>query len=193
MQTKTQVRERAGANRPPLKAARGAGQVAAIRQLPMEQKVLVLAIGGLCAIGLPMVLAASDVLSIDSGLAPYAMFERQAMFLVAGLLVAFVASRVSLSSLRRWNVLLFLAGLALLTAVLVPGVGQSSGGASRWIPAGPLQIQPSELMKIAIVLFAADMLARRAHRTDYWPAMVRPLGIALILAAGLILLQPDLG
>jgi cell division protein FtsW len=193
MQAKSRPQQRAEAPRPRAKAVPKGGQVAALRRLPMEQKVLVLAIGGLCAIGLPMVLAASAVLSIDSGLAPYAMLERQAMFLAAGMLVAFAASRVALQTLRRWNVVLFLVGLGLLTAVLVPGVGQSSGGASRWIPAGPLQIQPSELMKIAMVLFAADMLARRSKRTDYWAAMVRPLGFALVLAAGLILLQPDLG
>ncbi|MGH9169279.1 MAG: putative lipid II flippase FtsW [Acidimicrobiales bacterium] len=170
----------------------GLGRVT-LRRLPMEQKVLVASVVGLSAIGLPMVLAASDVLSIDSGQSPYVMLERQILFLAVGLVVAFLASRIPLRQLRRWNVLLFLAVLALLAAVLVPGVGQSAGGASRWIPAGPLQIQPSELMKIAIVLFASDMLARRSERKDYWAAMVRPLGIALVLAAGLILLQPDLG
>jgi cell division protein FtsW len=168
-------------------------QVVALRRLPMEQKVLVASIGGLCVIGLPTVLAASAVLTIDSGETAYSMLERQAMYLCAGLVVAWAASRVSLATVRRWNVVLFLGVVALLTAVLVPGVGQSSGGASRWIGAGPLQIQPSELMKIAMVLFAADMLARRDDRADFWAAMVRPLAIALGLAAGLILLQPDLG
>lgn len=168
-------------------------KLAGLRRFSLEQKVLLVSITGLCCIGLPMVLAASAVLSINSGAAPYSMTERQAMFLGAGLLVAIVASRLSIRGLRRMNVLIFLSVIGLLTAVLVPGIGQNAGGASRWIPAGPIQIQPSELMKIAIVLFAADMLARRANREDHWRAVVRPLGTALVLAAGLIMLQPDLG
>jgi cell division protein FtsW len=168
-------------------------RVVPIRRLPMEQKVLVGAIGGLCVIGLPMVLAASDVLSIDAGQAPYALLEKQSLFLALGLLVAFVASRIPLEQMRRWNIVGYFGVILMLGAVLVPGIGQNAGGASRWIPAGPLQIQPSEFMKPAMVLFAADMLARRGSRPDHWRAVVRPMAIALIVAAGLIMMQPDLG
>ena len=58
---------------------------------------------------------------------------------------------------------------------------------------GPIQIQPSELMKLAVVVFAADLLARRAKRSDQWNAVVRPLLVFMVLAAVLIIKQPDLG
>ncbi len=175
------------------------GEKAAANRLPtlsamsLEQKVLLVSVAGLGTVGLPMVLAASDVFSINSGATPYALMERQGIFLGAGLVLAVVASRLPTSFFRRWNIVFLISAMALLAAVLVPHVGVSSGGASRWIAAGALQIQPSELMKIAIILFAADLLARRGGRDDHWAAVVRPMVIALVLAAGLIMLQPDLG
>jgi cell division protein FtsW len=75
----------------------------------------------------------------------------------------------------------------------VPGLGHFAGGSSRWIGIGPFQLQPSELMKLAIVVFAADVLARRAKRRDQWQAFVRPLFLFMGLAAVLIVKQPDLG
>ena len=80
-----------------------------------------------------------------------------------------------------------------LIVVFVPGIGQYSGGSSRWVGIGPIQIQPSELMKLAVVVFAADLLARRAKRSDQWNAIVRPLLVFMVLAAVLIIKQPDLG
>src|SRR5208283_3196520 len=62
-----------------------------------------------------------------------------------------------------------------------------------WIGIGPFQLQPSELMKLAIVVFAADVLARRAKRRDQWQAFVRPLFLFMAAAAMLIVKQPDLG
>ena len=82
---------------------------------------------------------------------------------------------------------------SLLVVVFVPGIGHFSGGSSRWVGVGPIQIQPSELMKLAMVVFAADLLARRAKRRDQWNAVVRPMLVFLAFAGVLILKQPDLG
>jgi cell division protein FtsW len=100
---------------------------------------------------------------------------------------------VPASLLRRFRFALVLVSLALLVVVFVPGVGHYAGGSSRWIGAGPIQIQPSELMKLAMVVFAADLLARRAKRRDQWHAVVRPLLMLMGVAAVLIVKQPDLG
>jgi len=98
-----------------------------------------------------------------------------------------------MTRLRRLRFLLPFGVMGLLVVVFAPGVGHYAGGSSRWIGVGSIQLQPSELMKISIVVFAADLLARRAHRPDHWAAVIRPLLIVLGLAAGLILAQPDLG
>jgi cell division protein FtsW len=83
--------------------------------------------------------------------------------------------------------------MALLVVVFLPGIGHVAGGSSRWIGVGPIQVQPSELMKISMVVFAADLLARRWKRRDHWVAIVRPMLTVLAVAAALIMAQPDLG
>ena len=84
---------------------------------------------------------------------------------------------------------MFIAGASLL-AVLV--AGRSAGGASRWLGTGSLQFQPSELAKLALVLFAADVLARREGKLD-WVYRAGPVLIAMGIFAILILKQPDMG
>jgi cell division protein FtsW len=160
----------------------------------LEFRVLLLAVVGLSLIGLPMVLSASSVLSVLSGAAPYSLFAKQCTFLLVGIAVAVVAYRfMPMKRLRHFRFLMLFGVMGLLVVVFLPGVGHYAGGSSRWIGVGSIQVQPSELMKISIVVFAADLLARRAHRADYWAAVVRPLLTVLIAAAGLILAQPDLG
>lgn len=192
-------RRRSPASRAPDRAARaaraaeGAEPVRAAPASHLEHRVLVGSIFCLCLIGLPIVLSASAVSSIQAGASPYSLFERQAMFLAIGLAVAVVASRISMQWLRRLRLVLLGGSLLLLLAVFMPGIGHVAGGSSRWIGVGPIQIQPSELMKLAVVVFAADLLARRARRPDTWRAVVVPLLILLGLAGVLIMKQPDLG
>lgn len=156
--------------------------------------MLFVAIAGLSLIGLPMVLSASAVNSVLSGSSPYSLFERQCVFMGIAVVVGMLAYwLVPMSRLRRFRHVLPFGVMALLIAVFVPGIGHYAGGSSRWIGVGSIQVQPSELMKIAIVIFAADLLARRSARTDYWASVVRPLLIILAIAAGLIMKQPDLG
>jgi cell division protein FtsW len=192
--TRTPGRAAAGKSAP--KATRApARQPArtAAHRTSVEQRVLFVAVAGLSLAGLPMVLSASAVLSVLSGATAYSMFERQCVFMAAAVAVGLISSRLPLERLRRLTIPLFLVVALLLVAVLVPGVGHNAGGSSRWFSIGPIQLQPSELMKLGMIMFAADLLARRAHRTDHWHAVVRPLLVALVLAAGLIMKQPDLG
>jgi cell division protein FtsW len=161
--------------------------------LNVEAKVLLAAVAGLCLLGLPIVLSASAPGSILSGASPWSYVIRQCIYMAIGVSGAVVASRVPATLVRKLRLLLPFAALALLVVVFVPGVGHDAGGSSRWIGFGPIQIQPSEVMKLAMVVFAADLLARRAKRRDQWNAMVRPLLVLLALAAVLIVKQPDLG
>jgi cell division protein FtsW len=83
--------------------------------------------------------------------------------------------------------------LGLLLAVLVPGLGVTAGGSSRWIGFGMLRLQPSELMKLALVLFAADIVVRRTDRNAPAKLVIAPVMGALIVSAALIIKQPDMG
>ena len=159
----------------------------------LEHRVLLGSVFGLCLIGLPIVLSASAVPSVQAGSSVYSLFLKQSLFLAIGLGVAAVAARVRADVLRRLRFVLPLASISLLIAVFMPGIGHDAGGSSRWIGAGPIQIQPSELMKLAIIVFAADLLARRAKRADHWRAVVLPLLQLLAFAGILIMKQPDLG
>ena len=169
------------------------GRASRAGPLSLEAKVLLASVGGLCLLGLPIVLSASAPGSILSGGSPWSYVTRQCMYMAIGVAVAVVASRTPPELVRRSRLVALFAGLALLVAVFVPGVGHYAGGSSRWIGIGPIQVQPSELMKLAMVVFAADLLARRADRRDQWNAMVRPLLVVMGLAAVLIVKQPDLG
>ena len=89
---------------------------------------------------------------------------------------------------------LFLAGaIGLLVLVLVPGLGLEVNGACAWLGFGSFRIQPSEIVKLALLVFVADLLARRAHRIENTRLTLRPVLVVFLVVAGLIMLQPNLG
>jgi cell division protein FtsW len=90
----------------------------------------------------------------------------------------------------RWG---FLAGVLLLVVVLVPGVGKGALGARRWIALGPLNLQPSELMKLACVLYAADFTVRKQDFMHDFSKGFLPMAGVMAVVGALLLLQPDLG
>ncbi|MGD0874208.1 MAG: putative lipid II flippase FtsW [Acidimicrobiales bacterium] len=162
-------------------------------QLSLEAKVLFASVGGLCLLGLPIVLSASAPGAILAGGSPWSYVIRQSIFMGCGVSAAAIVSRTPLGLIRKLRFVLPVVAFCLLVVVFVPGLGHYAGGSSRWIGIGPIQVQPSELMKLALVVFAADVLARRAKRRDQWQAFVRPLFLFMSVAAILIVKQPDLG
>ena len=155
---------------------------------------LTILVTGLSCFGLVVVLSASSIVSITSSGSPWSMFEKQAMWTVIGAFGFIVASRVDLALLRRAAVPLLVVSGVLLVAVFAPKLSSGAvGGSSRWIGAGPLKIQPSELSKLAFCLFAADLVARRAGAEDERRQIVYPLFTILGIFAILILKQPDMG
>jgi cell division protein FtsW len=174
------------------------GPPAPATRLPRRERVptrlaILGLVGALCAVGLVMVLSASAYTSLQYYGSVWTIFERQVLWMGLGAIAFGVTARVRYDRWRRFRILLPLATLALLVAVLVPGIGVVAGGSSRWIGLGMLRIQPSELMKLAMAVFAADLLARRADRLDRPGAAVVPL-LALLAVSGLLVLkQPDMG
>ncbi len=146
-------------------------------------------------VGLVMVLSASSVLSLSQYHSPWHYFDRQVLWLLVGSAAFVVALRVDH---RRWRRLArpgMAVAMLLLLAVLVPGVGVTVGGATRWVGTSSLQIQPSELAKLALILFAADVLDRRAARGEQgeWRYQMGPVLLAFVVLAALVLKQPDMG
>ncbi|HWH11211.1 MAG TPA: putative lipid II flippase FtsW [Solirubrobacteraceae bacterium] len=110
-----------------------------------------------------------------------------------GLVLMRVTARIGLDGIRRATPGLLAISFALLVAVKIPGVGRSVNGARRWIGAGPLQFEPSELMKLALVLYAAHILSTGRMTPRRLRAQMKPLLFITAAACGLVFLQPDLG
>lgn len=144
-------------------------------------------------IGLVMVLSASSVESVRVYQQPWSFAQKQVMWSVVGVVALLATLTISVDFWRR-RVKLWL-GLTLLglVAVFVPGVGLSTNGATRWIGVGQFQVQPSEFAKFALLLFVADLLARRSDHIDDWRWTLAPVVALLGLVAALVMAQPNLG
>ena len=145
-------------------------------------------------IGMVMVLSASSVESVRSSGSPWSYAERQVMWTAIGALAFTATLCVSISFWRRFvKVGLVLSLVLLALVVFVPGVGLTENGATRWIGVGPMQFQPSEFAKFALLLYVADLLARRWRDIDDWKWTLLPVMVLLGLVSGLIMKQPNLG
>jgi cell division protein FtsW len=166
------------------------------RPPPLEHRMLMTATLCLLAFGAVMVYSASSPLGVlsRSGGSGTGEFVRYLMFGGVGLLAMHVLARRGLQIItpRRVSVLLF-GSFALLLLVLVPGFGVVVNGARRWFAAGPIQFQPSEVMKIALVLYVARYLADHPKRMRSFRAAVAPIAVVAGPACLLIVVEPDLG
>ncbi len=154
---------------------------------------MLFAVASLLGIGLVMVASASmDLASRNYG-EPFYFFHRQVLFAALGLLAGLVFWWVPL---RRWEnagPLLLVLILLLLVVVLIPGVGRTVNGATRWIPLGVFNLQVSEPVKLLVVLYMAGYIVRHySNLRLHFVGFMRPL-IALGLGTVLLLLQPDFG
>jgi cell division protein FtsW len=154
--------------------------------------LLVLAVAVLNIVGLVMVLSASSVESLDSKGNPWWFFERQLLWTTLGAIAFVVASRFDHRRWRRLAPLMLVVAFGLLTIVLIPGIGIYVDGARRWLGTGQFRLQPSEIAKFALLVFCADVLARRQHEVDDWRRALRPIVSVLAAVALLMMLEPDL-
>jgi cell division protein FtsW len=148
----------------------------------------------LLVVGLVMILSASSVQSFASYGSSFVFFKKQLVSVALGLVAFFIGYRIDYRKLKGFGYLLLPAVVALLFLVLIPGMGVSAGGSQRWIPLGFTDFQPSELAKFALILFAADVFARKEETTFLsFSHTALPIVPALVVLAGLIMMQPDLG
>ncbi|GAB2672944.1 putative lipid II flippase FtsW [Nocardia goodfellowii] len=146
----------------------------------------------LTVLGLVMVLSASSVESYAGGGSAYALFIQQAMFAAIGTGLFYLALRLPLKRLRQWSFPMFALSVLALALVLVPGIGSEVQGARRWFVIGPISVQPSEIVKVTLVVWGAHLLAsRRSERAGLKDILV-PLVPAGLLVCLLVVLQPNL-
>jgi cell division protein FtsW len=151
----------------------------------------------LLGLGLVMVLSTSSVQDLSEGLPAYSDFKKQLLGAAVGLPVMYVAARSSPRLFRAAAYPLLAVAVLGLGLTLIPGVAQSNGtSAARWISlGGPLQVQPSEFAKLALVLWGADLLARkdRLGQLDDWRHLLIPLLPGAGLLCMLVMAGDDLG
>jgi cell division protein FtsW len=155
--------------------------------------MLLLVVGALTVLGLVMVLSASSVQALRNHGSSWYFFNRQLLWVGLGSAALIATSRVDY---RRWRTIavpVLGVSMCLMVLVLVPGVGIKVSGSSRWLGHGPFRIQPSELAKLGMLLFSADLLARRHDKIRDWRQTTRPIVGYFFLLGVLLLAQPDLG
>jgi cell division protein FtsW len=164
------------------------------RPNPIEHQILLTATLCLMAGGAVMVYSASSARTLLEGSGDgTAYLVKYVMYGAFGLVIMQVMARRGLELAERFGKLLLLVGFVLIIAVKLPGIGVEVNGARRWIGAGPLTFQPSEIMKLALVLYAAGLLADKPQRLRTLKGIVSPLLVVAGVAAVLIASQPDLG
>ena len=164
------------------------------RKRPVEYSILYTATLCLLAGGAVMVYSASSAESLLSGSGDASYYlKRYVLFGLMGLVLLHLASRHGLRVIRALTPLLLMSSFGLTVAVMLPGVGVTVNGATRWLGAGPLQFQPSELLKVSLVLYAAQLLATRPQSTRTVATLTKPLLLVVGAACALLMKQPDMG
>jgi cell division protein FtsW len=153
---------------------------------------------GLCLLllGLVMVYSASIALAETSRFTagrPAYFLVRHAMFLAVGVVAAMAVFQIPMHLWQRLAPWLFACGVLLLALVLIPGLGREVNGARRWLSLGLLNLQPSELMKLFAVLYAADYTVRKAALMHSFKRGLLPMLAVMLVVGWLLLREPDFG
>ena len=120
-------------------------------------------------------------------------FIRHVMSLVVALFGAYIVWHIPMKAWKKMAFPFFLFGLFLLGAVFIPGVGKSTNGACRWIPLGLFNLQVTEVMKIAVLIYAADFTVRKQNYMHSVKKGLLPMLLVMGLVGFLVLKEPDLG
>jgi cell division protein FtsW len=160
---------------------------------PMAFYMICMVVTFLTMLGLVMVFSASAITSLHQGRSPWRLFNRQLLWAVLGGVAMLITTRVPYHRWRRLIPFILVGAFGLMMLPFVPGVGSSLNGAKAWVFFGPIGFQPSEFLKLAMLMYCADLLARREKemsnlRRTFWPLM-----FAAGVGCALCMLQGDLG
>ncbi|RZL61445.1 MAG: putative lipid II flippase FtsW [Variovorax sp.] len=180
----------------------GGGGMTQTKATPMRvlgfDQALVWVTIALMAWGMVMVYSASIALPDSprfarAGYSPAFFLTRHAASLAVACIAALLAFQIPMKTWERAAPWLFVVSLLLLVAVLIPQVGINVNGARRWLPLGFMRFQPSELAKLAMVLYAASYMVRKMDIKERFFRAVMPMGIAVVVVGMLVMAEPDMG
>jgi len=147
----------------------------------------------LISIGIVMIYSTSAIYANDRMHDSLYFLKRHLVYLLAGIFMMLVAMALKLQTLKRLSKPIMAFSLMLLVLVLIPHIGKETSGARRWFKLGPLNFQPSEFAKIAIMIYLADLLSRKEKVIKSFLHGYLPPILVLGCVLGLVLLEPDLG
>jgi cell division protein FtsW len=187
-------RRTAGASSPRAEKPLGRARKGAATQRSLEHRILITATLCLLAFGAVMVYSSSAATTLLKGKGYGSGYlVKYLIYGAVGLIVMRVLARDGVAKVQSITAPLLVVSFVLVVAVHIPHVGVSVNGARRWIGPGQLQFQPSELMKLALVLYSATLLARRPQRVHDLHELAKPLLFVVGAACLLVFSQPDLG
>ncbi|HEY5994442.1 MAG TPA: putative lipid II flippase FtsW [Gallionellaceae bacterium] len=165
------------------------------RRQPMAEydQVLVWGVVALLSLGLVMVYSSSIAIAEASRGQPAYYLIRHGMFIGVGLMLGLVAFQFPVQFWQKMAPFLFILGVLLLLLVLIPGVGKEVNGSKRWLYLFIVNFQPSELMKLLAVLYAADYTVRKGMLKGHLFKAFWPMFLIMALVGGLLLMEPDMG
>jgi cell division protein FtsW len=155
--------------------------------------IIFITVLALLSIGLIMVFSSTIYTSLPRHGDAFYFLKRQGGWAIIGLLAMLSVMKMDIYKIRKLAVPAFLFGLVLLVLVLLPGIGKEIKGSSRWLGVGSLSFQPSEVIKLIMVIFFAYSLSKFSQQNRNFLRGLLPNLLALGLVSGLIMLQPDLG
>jgi cell division protein FtsW len=160
---------------------------------PTAFYIIALVVAMLVMLGLVMVFSASAITSLHRGASPWRIFNRQLLWAIVGAAAMVMTARVPYHRWRRVSPIVLGAAMAMMLLPFVPQLGTSVNDARAWVYIGPVGFQPSEFLKLALLLHGADLLARRQKEMSNLRRTLWPLFIAGGAGAFMCLLQGDLG
>jgi cell division protein FtsW len=150
----------------------------------------------LSGVGLVMVYSSSvDVAALKqiSKYQNYYYLLRHSIYLTISIVCGLIAFLIPINFWQKFAPTFFVFGILLLIAVLVPGIGKTVNGSQRWIPIGIMNFQPSELVKLFTIIYAADYVLRKSRQIGTFARGFLPMSIAIALVGSLLIYQPDFG
>ena len=150
----------------------------------------------LSGVGLVMVYSSSiDVAALKqiSKYQNYYYLLRHSIYLTISIFCGLIAFLIPINFWQKFAPTFFVFGILLLIAVLVPGIGKTVNGSQRWIPIGIINFQPSELVKLFTIIYAADYVLRKSRQIGTFVKGFLPMSVAIALVGSLLIYQPDFG
>lgn len=166
------------------------------RDIPDFDQSLIWSAILLLSLGLVMVYSASiSIAEAGRGTDGYAAYflVRHGIYLAVGLLIGLIAFQIPMRLWQKYSLYPFLLGMALLTLVLVPGIGNEVNGSRRWLSLFIVNFQPSEFMKLFVVIYVANYTIQRAAYLDSFRKGFAPILVVMMVLGFLLLREPDLG